>query len=168
MPKLIDLTGRQFGKLTVVRRDGSDRYSKPKWLCRCDCGREATVLGLCLKNGRTRSCGCLKRCNTNTTPRRGKSEAADQCVPLVQPDHPSLPPEPYSEWTPRERREFGMANPRTQWQLSKRVASGVSITEAAKQIGLPPKVVRRYIAQNLAFRQQIQKVREWATTRRAA
>jgi hypothetical protein len=165
MPKLIDLTGRKFGKLTVVRRDGSDRYSKPEWLCRCDCGREVTVLGLCLKNGRTRSCGCLKRRTPNTASRRGKSVATEQCVPLVQPDHPSLPPEPYCEWTPKERREFGMANPRTQWQLQKRVAAGMSIPDAAKEVGLPLNVVQRYIAQSPVFRRRMQTAREWATRR---
>jgi hypothetical protein len=31
------------------------------WLCRCECGTERTVWSPHLKNGRTRSCGCIKR-----------------------------------------------------------------------------------------------------------
>lgn len=57
--RLIDLVGRKFGRLTVVRRSGSQ--SPPKWLCWCECGHVATVRGGYLKNGTTRSCGCLAR-----------------------------------------------------------------------------------------------------------
>lgn len=31
------------------------------WLCRCDCGNEGVVLGISLRLGRTKSCGCLQR-----------------------------------------------------------------------------------------------------------
>lgn len=31
------------------------------WLCKCDCGNERVVLGKCLRNGHTQSCGCLNR-----------------------------------------------------------------------------------------------------------
>ena len=31
------------------------------WLCRCECGNERIVLGKCLRNGHTQSCGCLNR-----------------------------------------------------------------------------------------------------------
>lgn len=55
---LIDLTGLRFGKLLVIRRSGSGRSGKSKWLCRCDCGNEKSILGCSLRNGRTRSCGC--------------------------------------------------------------------------------------------------------------
>ena len=63
MSKLIDLTGRRIGHLTVIRRAGS--YVPPGgfgitalWLCRCDCGTEKLVNGSCLRRGTTRSCGC--------------------------------------------------------------------------------------------------------------
>ncbi len=61
---LIDLTGRQFGNLTVIRRveDHIDPYGKkvPMWLCRCSCGNEVSVAGSALRNGRTGSCGCSR------------------------------------------------------------------------------------------------------------
>ncbi len=63
MGKLIDLTGRKFGRLTVIERAGtyiSPCGSKtPTWLCKCDCGNMSTVLPHQLKSGKTRSCGCL-------------------------------------------------------------------------------------------------------------
>lgn len=60
-PKLKDETGNRYGRLTVLRRyvatDPSQRCVY--WLCRCDCGTEVAVLSTRLRNGNTRSCGCL-------------------------------------------------------------------------------------------------------------
>lgn len=58
-----DLTGKRFCNLTVIKRDGSHigKYNAyAKWLCKCDCGNEISVLGMSLKNGDTTSCGCKK------------------------------------------------------------------------------------------------------------
>lgn len=64
--KLKDLTGQRFGRLTVVKRDGTyvspdGLTTTPKWRCKCDCGNETVVIGRNLKDGRTRSCGCLRK-----------------------------------------------------------------------------------------------------------
>lgn len=57
-----DLTGQQFGRLTVIGIDSKVNKSHEKyWLCRCSCGMEKSVSGTALKNGYTKSCGCLKR-----------------------------------------------------------------------------------------------------------
>lgn len=45
------LVGKRFGMLVVLRR-----YAGEYWDCRCDCGRETTVLGYNLALGRTKSC----------------------------------------------------------------------------------------------------------------
>lgn len=63
MANFIDLTGQKFGRLTVLYKD-SDRYS-PKgrklifWKCQCDCGKITSTRGENLKNGSSKSCGCL-------------------------------------------------------------------------------------------------------------
>ena len=58
-----DLTGRRFGKLVAVShyvtRNGSGR-SKRVWVCLCDCGIETRANPDNLKNGTTKSCGCLR------------------------------------------------------------------------------------------------------------
>ncbi len=59
-----DLTGRKFGRLTVVG-PAEDRITpsgqrKPHWVCKCDCGSEVIVAGTHLKSGHTQSCGCLE------------------------------------------------------------------------------------------------------------
>ena len=61
MGKLNDLTGKKYGRLTVIERAGSTTQKKALWNCRCDCGNEIIVVGSHLLNGNTRSCGCYKR-----------------------------------------------------------------------------------------------------------
>ena len=55
-----ELTGKQFGELTVLRPAGKNKQGRVCWLCRCSCGKECTVPALQLKNGHTRSCGCKR------------------------------------------------------------------------------------------------------------
>lgn len=52
----IDLTGKRFGKLTVVGLAVDVPYKKKKWLCKCDCGNEAIVAGSNLQSGHTKNC----------------------------------------------------------------------------------------------------------------
>ena len=54
MRKVKDITGQRFGKLQVLRYIGNYR-----WICKCDCGNETSVLNFNLKN--TKSCGCLAK-----------------------------------------------------------------------------------------------------------
>lgn len=56
-----DLTGKTFGRLTVIRREGSNEQGRALWLCRCDCGVESIKQGKLLLNGHCRSCGCGER-----------------------------------------------------------------------------------------------------------
>lgn len=68
-----DLTGRRFGKLTVlgpamaeqktpdmkeVKRDDNGRIL---WDCKCDCGNKCEATSSELKTGNRKSCGCLSR-----------------------------------------------------------------------------------------------------------
>lgn len=59
MSKFIDITGKRFGKLTVLNRSDNSKHGASRWTCMCDCGEKTIVLGSSLKNGRTKSCGCL-------------------------------------------------------------------------------------------------------------
>lgn len=64
-PVPIDLTGRQFTRLTVIgfdRKDGKHR----RWWCRCACGRELSVVQDALTAGRNKSCGCYRSDTTGT------------------------------------------------------------------------------------------------------
>lgn len=57
----LDLTGREFGRLTAIRDSGQRRRDKVLWECQCECGTTVLVSATLLKNGLSRSCGCLKR-----------------------------------------------------------------------------------------------------------
>lgn len=59
MSRFIDLTGLRFGRLIVVREEEKDKFGHTKWLCRCDCGQEKIIYGNSLRQGSTKSCGCL-------------------------------------------------------------------------------------------------------------
>lgn len=60
MSKLIDLTGRKLGRLTVVERCGTAPSGHALWYCKCDCGNYHTITSNRLHSG-TKSCGCLQR-----------------------------------------------------------------------------------------------------------
>lgn len=73
--RLIDLTGREFGRWRVLRYDGGGR-----WLCRCACGTERAVRGQHLSSAGSESCGCAQRvearcrwCGRNDAGGRAKS-----------------------------------------------------------------------------------------------
>src|SRR5580765_5944213 len=57
---LIDLTGKRFGRLLVLKRV-ANVGPHARWECRCDCKKQTIVYGLSLRCGDTKSCGCLMR-----------------------------------------------------------------------------------------------------------
>lgn len=60
MPKLIDMTGLVFGRLTVTGKAEPDGNGLTRWTCLCSCGTSVTVRGQDLRRGRQQSCGCQK------------------------------------------------------------------------------------------------------------
>ena len=60
MSKLIDLTGKRFGRLEVVEKTEKIR-GNTTWLCKCDCGNYKPVIYWNLVSGITKSCGCLQQ-----------------------------------------------------------------------------------------------------------
>lgn len=66
MKQVIDLYGRRFGKLTVIRLSDGYVSGKAKWLCQCDCGKTSAVFASNLTRLHTTSCGCHKQANYRT------------------------------------------------------------------------------------------------------
>jgi hypothetical protein len=56
---MIDLTGQKFGKLIVLKRMDNNKWGNPRWLCLCDCKKETIVNSSDIRDGHTKSCGCL-------------------------------------------------------------------------------------------------------------
>lgn len=64
MGKTVDLTGQKFGRLIAIKRipmedDGKSKFAW--WECQCECGNKASVRASLLRNGGTKSCGCLNK-----------------------------------------------------------------------------------------------------------
>jgi hypothetical protein len=57
-PNRKDITGKRFGKLTVLADAGTNSHREHVWLCRCECGREVQRTGSTLRCGKSVSCGC--------------------------------------------------------------------------------------------------------------
>ena len=55
---LKDESGNVYGRLTVIER-AENKDGRAYWKCRCECGKETIVSGKNLRNGNTKSCGCL-------------------------------------------------------------------------------------------------------------
>lgn len=54
--------GDRFGKWTVIERsDKSDKGRNIYYLCKCDCGNIREVRASRLRNGETKSCGCVQK-----------------------------------------------------------------------------------------------------------
>jgi hypothetical protein len=59
VPNFRDRTGERIGRLTVICEAPRAKSGRPRWHCRCDCGKELAVNGSDLYPNRTLSCGCL-------------------------------------------------------------------------------------------------------------
>lgn len=59
MVRYKDLTGKKFGRLTVLKYNSHSKHKHLMWKCECVCGKVINTLGYSLKNGETKSCGCL-------------------------------------------------------------------------------------------------------------
>ena len=62
LDRSIDLSGQIFNHLTVLFRVESPSR-KAMWLCLCECGNLVIVAATALKNGHTKSCGCIQGLN---------------------------------------------------------------------------------------------------------
>lgn len=60
MPKKLNLLGQKYGRLTVISSAPNQRGNSA-WLCQCDCGNQKIILTRSLRNGNTKSCGCLHK-----------------------------------------------------------------------------------------------------------
>ena len=61
MWKAIDMIGKRFGRLVVISRAENSKAGHPRWNCLCDCGGTTITDGQDLRNGHTKSCGCLHK-----------------------------------------------------------------------------------------------------------
>lgn len=58
MRRRLNLTGLEFGWLTVLEYYGNNRHGSPVWKCQCRCGKQVVLPTYALTHGHTKSCGC--------------------------------------------------------------------------------------------------------------
>ena len=63
-----NLVGQRFGSLTVLERTTHTNCNRTAWICRCDCGKVATILDYNLKSGISTTCGCSRNRNSLNKP----------------------------------------------------------------------------------------------------
>ena len=61
MGKFVDISGKRFGRLVAISGNERDKFYNAIWTCKCDCGKVVKVVLQSLKDGKTKSCGCLNR-----------------------------------------------------------------------------------------------------------
>lgn len=59
--KGLDLTGKRFGRLLVLKDTGEKKKRQKVWLCQCDCGNTKKVITSYLTSGDIKSCGCYRK-----------------------------------------------------------------------------------------------------------
>ena len=61
MAKIEDLTGKKFGRWTVIKRVENNKNGDSMWLCQCSCDKHTlrVVRGGSLRQGKSTSCGCI-------------------------------------------------------------------------------------------------------------
>ena len=55
-----DLTGKKIYRLTFLEHVGQNENRNSIWRVQCECGTIFNVIGSLVKNGTTKSCGCLR------------------------------------------------------------------------------------------------------------
>jgi hypothetical protein len=69
MSQKMNLIGHVYGRLTVIAEANKNGRST-MWLCRCKCGNEKAIAAGSLRNGVSKSCGCLHKESSAANGRR--------------------------------------------------------------------------------------------------
>lgn len=72
MRQLLKLENQKFGKWLVLEKVGVNKQGNAMYKCLCECGNEKVVNSQNLKNGHSKSCGCI---NKNRIIEQNKSNA---------------------------------------------------------------------------------------------
>lgn len=59
--QIVDITGRQFNRLTPEHFLGMSKRRAAYWCCLCLCGNHRIILGASIRSGASPSCGCLTK-----------------------------------------------------------------------------------------------------------
>ena len=78
MGAFINLSGKRFGRVLVLKRKGVDNSGNIMWECICECGTTRNVRSSSLRDGSTVSCGCYhKEMASKTSKKHGMCESRE-------------------------------------------------------------------------------------------
>lgn len=124
--------GQQFGRWTVIQNTGKRVANGMVYRCRCICGNEKEIAAKYLKQGGSKSCGCLRREN---------SRALISLCPAKQPTHGLSGTRIYSVWNQMIQR---CVNPKAH-RFDRYGGRGISVCESWRlfqnfidDMGMPP------------------------------
>lgn len=106
----LDLTDRQFGSWTVIKRVANSPGGNTMWLCLCECGTRKAVGSGNLVSGASTSCGCVRDALTAARNRRTKVTHGQRVRGPEGGDHRKKSPE-YQAWVGMKTRCFNKNQP---------------------------------------------------------
>ena len=100
--KALDLTGERFGRLLIVSRAENSTRGNSRFNCRCDCGEQRNVASGNLRNGTTKSCGCIRQeMASERRFKHGKTKTAEHRAWTAMRNRCENPKAIYSAWNGR-------------------------------------------------------------------
>jgi len=88
-----DISKQRFGRLIAIEPIAERKRAHIVWECLCDCGEKCFISSYRLRNGETRSCGCLYD-EHNTTHGKSKTRIYKAWAHMIQrcenPNHPQF------------------------------------------------------------------------------
>jgi hypothetical protein len=87
----LDLEGKKYGRLTLIKLVGVNKSKQRVWLCLCDCGTEHQASQAHITRGSSTSCGCYRKERTTTHNHSRTPEwfAYQHAKARCKPDHES-------------------------------------------------------------------------------
>lgn len=95
MGKYINEQNNQYDRLYVICDTGRSKSGKVLWLCLCNCGNYTIVCGSDLRNGQSRSCGCLQKERVSKMAKQPKLEQHKQ---KISENHADVSKEKNPNW----------------------------------------------------------------------
>lgn len=162
-----NIIGKKFNRWKVLQFDKNNN-NMSYWLCQCDCGTIKSVAGRDLRNGNSKSCGCLKkellseRCRNNTKTDKLKNKYPELIKYLFDKND--------AELTLATTKSIECICPlckehRTYKGMKNFIQYGFTCPNCSSKISYPNKFVYKFLTQlNINF--ETEKVFDWSNKKR--
>lgn len=77
----------RYGRLVVIKKAKSGKNWLARWVCLCECGIRKVIFQSSLRNGQTKSCGCLQKERTSVAAKKANTKHGDARDFKVAPEY---------------------------------------------------------------------------------